>query len=260
MLAKGDAKQKVLLPVELQADATKEVSECVSFAKQVFAANKDESNLLEGMAAFVPARKSQSPYRQVGEGTCGLRFQKNSSSKAEQAAGKQHESEAVEAQANPVVAGTSAGEQANLQIYSDRFELGLGGQGVPRADSAESERWCQYLCMNAWPHRKGIMDFRCKFAVQTKPENKEAPAGKSDECYLFQGNVDDYIGLPSGDERVVDIGDLKILNRHNVWGLEKSGYRNDSWRMLFSMALVLHFIVVLLLIKWLFNVEPRTSS
>ena len=78
---------------------------------------------------------------------------------------------------------------------------------------------------------------------------------KSDECYLFQGNIDDHVSIDfPANARVVAIPDVKILNRHNIWGLEKSGYLNTAWTTAFALSFVLFFAVALILVKALFTV------
>lgn len=90
------------------------------------------------------------------------------------------------------------------------------------------------------------------------PDKEVGPKGadgKSDECYLLQGNVDDYVSLDiKQNSRVVAIPDIKILNRHNVWGREESGYTGSAWRFVLSLTLFLHLVIAIFLVKWLFSV------
>ena len=158
-LTKGDAKKKLVLPIKAQfgpeltahGNATAssalqpvpkrlagaDTGECKTFAQLVLQHNEAEKNLksahhdraglLDGREVaehvFLPLKNSASEYRQVGEGTCGLKFTKNRHSKANLAAEKQKDSVARDHN----LAGDLKQLMTTEQPHSGMQDLGLLG-------------------------------------------------------------------------------------------------------------------------------------
>ena len=163
-LSKGDAKRKLVLPTPEQFGKGKKGStgECEAIAQRVLQQNAHEANLKSGTAqqgptgealdqhVFSPLKNSGSAWRQVGEGTCGVKFIKNRESKANMADAKVTESEAKDKNIKADQKQLTDTEQPH-NFFQD---LGFLGKSQPHADSLEArKRWCDYLCMNSWSYR-----------------------------------------------------------------------------------------------------------
>lgn len=78
-------------------------------------------------------------------------------------------------------------------------------------------------------------------------------------------------GTPSGSDHVppanpndptqkeplqpIPFSRMQILDRHNIWGLEKNRYMNTSWRFLLTVFMLCYFCCAVWIVKRFFCTE-----
>eukprot|EP00392_Amoebophrya_sp_AT5.2_P008635 g8663.t1 len=178
---------------------------CNVYVESIQNANKKTSNLLFAQS-FVPedvgaARQEKpSPFAEFMEGSCAIhvRLQDHIAASSSTSSNAETSTSKEQTQSNPRADASKLNTEQYPQIAQEQphgffQDLGWLGKSRPHADTRESqERWCDYLCINAWPYRADRHSFSCKFAYNFG----EADQLLKKDCYLFQGNVDHFLHVP----------------------------------------------------------------
>ncbi|CAD7968647.1 unnamed protein product [Amoebophrya sp. A120] len=162
---------------------------CQFYTQMIMDSNAKTSNV-EFAQSFIPHDiglaqvSTASPFAGYQEGTCAIHVRiKDSVLHAASGSNPQNGQNADRVEATITDSGNAVGEEQAHNFFQD---LGWFGKSQPHTDSTEQKRWCEYLCMNSWPYRADRLSFTCKFSY----------TGDDKNCYLFQGNVDQFLHVP----------------------------------------------------------------